>query len=301
MSRKSLKRIKSKQKQQRRRQQLKKKHQKGHMQTKPTPLNTFQSSDARHIQEFSKLSISQESLEAKAYAMMDSSLNSDPTLMLVNYLTMPQINFKEALLSLTSNDIDTQQLVQMISDNEDIYLFIQLINQFNYLQLQIQQWNYYNELGLTQGIWHGRVSKKMANVHSMCLAYGRTKTLIQQRLQKYKEQLEYVRNEIDQYVNKVSSDNKNDMNKITYVINNLIYQDQYPLRIELERRRHMLQFDAKEHQLVNDLYQLKPRKSGMIIIYHKSGHHRCIPKSHPHLWIMKSKKIKTGNQVGILI
>jgi hypothetical protein len=72
---------------------------------------------------------------------MNSSLNSDPTLMLVNYLTMSQINFKEALLKLTSNDIDTQQLVQMVSDNEDIFLFIrqltQLINQFNYLQLQI--------------------------------------------------------------------------------------------------------------------------------------------------------------------
>jgi hypothetical protein len=178
---------------------------------------------------------------------------------------MSQINFKEALLKLTSNDIDTQQLVQMISDNEDIFLFIrqltQLINQFNYLQLQIQQWNYYNELGMTQGIWHRRVSKKMVNIHSMCHAYGRTKTLIQQRLQKYKEQLEYIRNEIEEYMKKVSPDYNNDMYKITYVINNLIYQDQYPLRIELERRRHMLLFDAKEHQLVNDLYQLKPRKS----------------------------------------
>jgi hypothetical protein len=60
---------------------------------------------------------------------------------------------------------------------------------------------------------------------------------------------------------KVSPDYNNDMNKITYVINNLIYKDQYPLRIELERRRHMLQLDAKEHQLVSDFYQLKPRKS----------------------------------------
>jgi hypothetical protein len=256
---------KQQQQQQRRRQQFKKKHQKGHMQTKPIPLNPFQSSDAGHIQEFSKLSISQESSEEKSYAMMDSSLNSDPTLMLVNYLTMSQINFKEALLNLTSNGIDTQQLVQIISDNEDIFLFIrqltQLINQFNYLQLQIQQWNYYYELGMTQGIWHGRVSKKMANIHSMCHAYGRTKTLIQQRLQKYKEQLEYIRNEIDEYIKKISTDYNNDMYKITYVINNLIYKDQYPLRIELERRRHMLQLDAKEHQLVSDFYQLKPRKS----------------------------------------
>jgi hypothetical protein len=95
----------------------------------------------------------------------------------------------------------------------------------------------------------------------MCHAYSRTKTLIQQRLQKYKEQLEYNQNEINEYMKKVSPTYNNDMNKITYVLNNLIYKDQYPLRIELERRRHMLQFDAKEHQLVNEFYQLKPRKS----------------------------------------
>jgi hypothetical protein len=95
-------------------------------------------------------------------------------------------------------------------------------------------------------------------------AYGRTKTLIQQRLQKFKEQLEYIRNEIDEYIKKASPDYNNDMYKITYLINNLIYKDQYPLRIELERRRHMLQFDAKDHQLVNDLYHLKPRKSEVI-------------------------------------
>jgi hypothetical protein len=53
--------------------------------------------------------------------------------------------------------------------------------------------------------------------------------------------------------------------------------------------------------LQHEVDKLAAQLQRMSIIYHKSGYHKCIPKSHPHLWIMKSKKSKTGDQLGILI
>ena len=45
------------------------------------------------------------------------------------------------------------------------------------------------------------------------------------------------------------------------IVNDLVDKVQYQLRLELERRKHMLKFDAKDHQLVETFYQLQPRKT----------------------------------------
>jgi hypothetical protein len=45
-----------------------------------------------------------------------------------------------------------------------------------------------------------------------------------------------------------------DVNQLMAVVTDLVYKDQYPLRIELERRRDMLKFDAHNHQLVEAFY-----------------------------------------------
>jgi hypothetical protein len=52
-----------------------------------------------------------------------------------------------------------------------------------------------------------------------------------------------------------------DSNQIVTIVNNIVDKDQYQLRLELERRRHILKFDAKDHQLVDAFYQLKPRQT----------------------------------------
>ncbi len=198
---------------------------------------------------------------------MDTTLNSDPTLLLYSYSTISNANFQEILLkSTTSNVTGLNELIELLSNNQDVFLYIrqltQLMNQLHYFQLQKDQWTYYNDLGMTQGIWHGRVSKKMAAVNSMCYTYGRSKVLIKQRKQKYEQHFQHIQNELDEFMKKAPSQLHVDNNTIINIINNLIiYKDQYQLRVELERRRLMLHFDAKEHQLVNDFYKSKPRKS----------------------------------------
>ena len=84
--------------------------------------------------------------------------------------------------------------------------------------------------------------------------------MIQQRKQKYEKQFQQIQNEINEFVKQIALQ-ANDINNIINIIHQLIDKDQYQLRVELERRRTMLHFDAKEHQLVNDFYKSKPRKS----------------------------------------
>jgi len=51
------------------------------------------------------------------------------------------------------------------------------------------------------------------------------------------------------------------MENMTHMINNLIKNDQYQLRLELERRKTMLLLDAEEHRLIENFYELKPRQT----------------------------------------
>jgi len=217
------------------------------------------------ISEFATLCISSKTTEEKNSCPLDTTLNSDPTLLLHSYSTISNATFQEILLKSASNVTGTNELVELLSNNQDIFLYIrqltQLMNQSYYFQLQKDQWTYYNDLGMTQGIWHGRVSKKMAAVNSMCYTYGRSKVLIKQRKQKYEQHFQHIQNELNEFMKKAPPQLHVDNNTIINIIDNLIYKDQYQLRVEFERRPIMLHFDAKEHQLVNDFYKSKPRQS----------------------------------------
>ncbi|CAF4700177.1 unnamed protein product, partial [Rotaria sp. Silwood2] len=166
------------------------------------------------------------------------------------------------LLTSTSNNINTDELIELLNQKE-ILLFIrqltQLINKLNYSQLQNEQWAYYHNLGITESIWTGRVSKKMAEANSMCYTYGRSKVLIKQRLEKYKLQCQKVQDTINEHTKHIPT--IIDMTIITNMINNLIHKDQYQLRLELDRRKTMLRLDAEEHKLVDHFYNLKPRQT----------------------------------------
>ncbi|CAF1369882.1 unnamed protein product [Rotaria sp. Silwood1] len=198
----------------------------------------------------------------KIYNPLDLSTSSDPTLLLPNYLTISDSKFKEMLLTSTSNNMNTDTLSELLNQKE-ILVFIRqlthLVNKLNYSQLQHEQWSYYYNLGMTEGIWTGRVSKKMAEANSMCYSYGRSKVLTKQRLKKYKQQCPQIQETINQHTKQIPHDI--DMTLVTNVINNLIHKDQHQLRLELDRRKTMPRLDAEEHKLVDQFYTLKPRQT----------------------------------------
>ncbi|CAF4113102.1 unnamed protein product [Rotaria sordida] len=220
-------------------QHFKKKHRR-------LPIQTKKVSDNHPIQlpytlpsvQFKNLSVSQQSPMKKTSNLLDITTSTDPTLLLTDYLTISNIKFKEMLLASTSDDINKDALNELLN-NEDIFLYIrqltQLVNKLNYSKLQNEQWSYYYHLDNTEGIWNGRVSKNMADANSMCQTYGRSKMLIQQRQQKYKQQFEQNQNDINEHMKQARA--LIDMTQIMNITNNLIHKDQYHLRIELQRPR----------------------------------------------------------------
>jgi len=245
-------------------QHFKKKHQRTRLPTKTkankrTPHN-YPQSDATLLVVDTNLTTSQSSLIKKKSIPLDTESNTDPTLFLTDYSMISNITFKQMLLTITN--IHTDTWVESLNNEEILTLtrqFASVINKLNYLKLQNEQWTYYYHLGMTEGIWNGRVPKTMATANSMCHTYGRSKCLIEQRRQKYKQQLEQIECQLNEYIKNTPT--VSDANRIMTIVHDLIHQDQYQLRTELERRRHVLKFDAIDHQLVQDFYRLKPRQT----------------------------------------
>ncbi|CAF3411895.1 unnamed protein product [Rotaria socialis] len=170
-------------------QHYKKKNRRWHMKKKNVSLNNqFQLVTSEASAQLQNRSITQDLPMNKNNKLVKLATSTDPTLLLPDYSTIPDIKFKEMLLASVPDNINTNTLPELLNQKE-ILLFIrhltQLVNKLNYSQLQHAQWSYYDNLGITEGIWNGRVSKKMADANSMCYTYGRSKTLIKQRLHKY--------------------------------------------------------------------------------------------------------------------
>ncbi|CAF4477721.1 unnamed protein product, partial [Rotaria sp. Silwood2] len=108
-------------------------------------------------------------------------------------------------------------------------------------------------------IWNGRVSKAMAQMNSMCHTYGRSKVIVNQRREKYQKQLEQTENELHEYMKQAPT--HVDINQLTTIVTHFIHQDQYSLRIEMERRRQMLKWNAEDHRLIEIFYKLEPRQT----------------------------------------
>ena len=134
---------------------------------------------------------------------LDIGTDADPTIFLNDYSTMSNAHFKDILLTALTTEIERNTFIELCHDNEDILTFTRQLTVFlsklNYYKLQHEQWTYYYHFGMTEGIWHGRLSKKVAEINSVCYSYGRSKALIQQRQGKYQQHYEQIQNELETY------------------------------------------------------------------------------------------------------
>ncbi|CAF3004380.1 unnamed protein product [Rotaria sp. Silwood2] len=195
---------------------------------------------------------------------LDIGTNVDPTVFLSDYSTISNANFKDILLAtVMTNDFPRNSFTELLNNNEQILTYTRqltiLMNKLNYYKLQQEQWTYYYQLGITEGIWNGRVSKAMAQMNSMCHTYGRSKVIVNQRREKYQKQLEQTENELHEYMKQAPT--HVDINQLTTIVTHFIHQDQYSLRIEMERRRQMLKWNAEDHRLIEIFYKLEPRQT----------------------------------------
>ncbi|CAF4771192.1 unnamed protein product, partial [Rotaria sp. Silwood2] len=241
----------------------KKKNRRSRMKNKQVSINQqLQLATMDPSVQFQHLSTTSDLSMEKNYPIFDLATNSDPTVLLQDYSRISDSKFQEILVKSIVNTMNQDELIELLNQ-KDRFIFIrhltELVNKLKYAELQHEQWSYYQNLGMTKGIWNGRVSKKVADANSMCHTYGRSKTLIKQRVQTYKLQCEKIQAAMNEHM-KHAPVNMN-LQNMTTIINNLIQNDQYELQLELNRRKTMLQLDAEEHKLVEHFYRMKPRQT----------------------------------------
>ncbi|CAF4137034.1 unnamed protein product [Adineta steineri] len=233
----------------------------------------FAQSEMMQLIEDKQMSMPSSSLSRKKKCFsLYTKTNLDPSLFLTDYSMVSNNTFTDMLMTRITTD-DNQNFVNKLFDTDEMLTCIrqstQLINKLNYFKLQDEQWSYYYNLGVNEGIWNGRVSKSMTLINSMCYSYGRSKILIAQRQKNFTKKLQMLQININEHTKQISL-STTDMNNLMTIINDFLYRDQYELRMELERRRAILKFDAKDHQLVHTFYNLKPKQTEISTIIWKA-------------------------------
>ena len=97
---------------------------------------------------------------------------------------------------------EMQQLFIVLNEGEKIKFirhYISLIGRLSYEQLQQFQWKCYHDIGMTQNIWHGHLSKHLAEKYSISHTYGRSKILIVQRIKQIEQHLQQVQTAIKHF------------------------------------------------------------------------------------------------------
>ncbi|CAF1367817.1 unnamed protein product [Rotaria sp. Silwood1] len=181
-----------------------------------------------------------------------------------DYLQVSNRIFKKMLIS--SLD-DAKNIVRRLNSKEKINYIRQytcLIHRLFYGQLQESQWKYYYDIGIQQNIWSGRVSKKWAAMNSMNYTYGRSKTLILQRLKTIQRQLQQASQALQNFGNQplpqcISELNPPlDFTKLNAIVTAVVRKGQHKLKQQFEHNKKMLMLDSTDHRLVQNVYDLKP-------------------------------------------
>ncbi|CAF4444022.1 unnamed protein product [Rotaria sp. Silwood2] len=209
-----------------------------------------------------------------------------------DYLKVSNRIFKQMLIS--SLD-DAKDIVKRLNSKDKINYIRQytcLIHRLFYVQLQESQWKYYYDIGMQENIWSGRVSKKWAAMNSMNYTYGRSKTLILQRLKTIQRQLQQASQALQNFGNQPLPACISDMNppldftKLNGIVTAVVRKGQHKLTQQFEHNKKMLILDSTDHRLVQEVYDLKPSQQQI----------RCIR----NIWKAIENKKQMEEQIQIL-
>jgi len=161
------------------------------------------------------------------------------------------------------------KIVKRLNSSEKINYIRQyayLIHRLSYVQLQEEQWKHYYDIGTKENVWSGRVSKKWALMNSMDHTYGRSKTLIVQRLKVIQQQLQGASQALEQFGNQPLPHCLSDMNPpldfttMSAIVTAVVRKGQHKLKQQFEHRKKMLILDSTDHRLVKNVHDFKPNK-----------------------------------------
>ena len=185
----------------------------------------------------------------------------------VDYNTIPD----EIFLQMLSTDTNgTQKFDCYLNGDEQIKFIRQytsLIDRICYLQLQEFQWKYYHHIGMTRNSWSGRITKHIAEKFSIFHTYGRSKGIIEQRLNQIKINLQQAQSAVQQFetdtIQKCTAngDFSTTIKELSSIIHRFVQEQQTTLHHEFCYKREILTLDATDHQLLRIFFDTKPNKT----------------------------------------
>lgn len=188
----------------------------------------------------------------------------------VNYSIMPDAIFLEMYLNAFNESGD---IINFTNDEQKIQFLRQytyLIDRLYYVQLQHRAWHDYSDFGNAENVWKGRIPKYQADKYSICHTYGRSKRIVQQRLQQFKQQVQTVQLAIQQFEAEILAKAvQHDicvtvMQKLGMIIYQFVQQKQKRLQMKLEYEQKMFRFNVTDHELFHKFFDLRPNKSQVI-------------------------------------
>ena len=185
----------------------------------------------------------------------------------IDYTSIPDEVFSH-MFSIAFNGIENRNNFSNVDQKiQLIRHYTSLIDRLSYVQLQEVQWKHYHHIGRTQNIWKGHMANHLAEKYSVCSTYGRSKTMIEQRLKQIEQHLQQAHHAIQQFEEDVLSKCApyNEcflaLKKLYSIIHQFVQGKQRSLQHEFEYKREILIFDATDHQLIQKFFDLKPNKS----------------------------------------
>ena len=185
----------------------------------------------------------------------------------VDYNTIPD----EIFLQMLSTDTNGTQKLDCYLDGDEQIKFIRqytsLIDRICYLQLREFQWKYYHHIGMSQNIWTGRIAKHVAEKFSIVHTYGRSKGIIEQRLNQIEISLRQAQDAIQQFeedtIQKCTANGgfPTTMKELSSIVHRFVQEQQKPLQHEFYYKREILIFDTTDHQLFRIFFDRKPNKT----------------------------------------
>lgn len=165
---------------------------------------------------------------------------------------------------------DTEKLTHYLNGSQSIQFvreYTNLISRLSSIQLKQSQWNWYHHIGITRNIWTTRIPKHIAQKNSICYTYGRSRRIVEQRRQKFQQQLQETQNALQLFEQQLLSKSAypvhccSEIQALPSILRTFIDEHKQKFRDELEYKRQELILDATDHQFVQQFFSLKPMKS----------------------------------------
>ena len=136
-------------------------------------------------------------------------------------------------------------------------VYAQLVNNMFYLKLKQDFWNHYCKVIISEGIWSLTMSKQMVKENNLHRLQFMTQAKLETRQKAMIEQIEEAENELSKH-KQLAADHSIDIKRLLTVIPAFVRKGQHKLVQDFERKKLLLQLDAKEYRLVQQFFELNP-------------------------------------------